>query len=333
MMPAVLQGLDPGTYLPHALHASTRAWPETNCYVDLWIELLAAQGFEPAAALGFTLAQDFEGDQFTFFKVPSADLERLFGLEVLELAIFDSLEAHVSEQIGRGRMPIVEVDAFFLPDTRGVSYRGNHSKTTIAVNGLDRAGKRIDYFHNAGFFTLSGEDYDGIMGDAFTGGLPLAPYVEFVKIGRRPMAAEVCAGARALLARHFARRPVENPLQGWKASFPGHVALLRERGEAWFHLYAFNTLRQVGANFELLASHLGWLALNGEGGLEIARRAAEHLAQSAKVMQFKLARAVARGTFEQLPPMIDDLAARYDEIIAALLARERGGVGSSRAAA
>ena len=55
--------------------AATRIWPETNCYVDLWIEVLAAAGFTPEAMLGFTLTQDFEGDQFTFFKVPLEDLE------------------------------------------------------------------------------------------------------------------------------------------------------------------------------------------------------------------------------------------------------------------
>ena len=47
-----------------------RAWAETNCYVDLWVELLHALGHDPIAALPFTLAIDFEGDQWTFFKFP-----------------------------------------------------------------------------------------------------------------------------------------------------------------------------------------------------------------------------------------------------------------------
>ncbi|MBE7204408.1 MAG: DUF1839 family protein, partial [Parafilimonas terrae] len=70
-------------YVPHALHDAGRDWPETNCYVDLWIELLHGRGLVPEAMLGFTLRQDFEGDQFTFFKPPTGDIERLYGLEVL----------------------------------------------------------------------------------------------------------------------------------------------------------------------------------------------------------------------------------------------------------
>ena len=52
-------------------------------------------------ALAFTVAQDYEGDQFTFFKFPPADLARLYGVEILELAIFDQLEDHVAD-IGHG---------------------------------------------------------------------------------------------------------------------------------------------------------------------------------------------------------------------------------------
>jgi len=70
-MTSVFSGIDPETYRAHALHSSERAWPETNCYVDLWIEVLASSGVAPEAMLGFTLTQDFEGDQFTFFKVRS----------------------------------------------------------------------------------------------------------------------------------------------------------------------------------------------------------------------------------------------------------------------
>ena len=34
----------PGTYRRHAIHGEDRIWAETNCYVDLWIELLHALG-------------------------------------------------------------------------------------------------------------------------------------------------------------------------------------------------------------------------------------------------------------------------------------------------
>ena len=84
--------------------------------------------------LGFTLTQDFEGDQFTFFKPRLADLERSMACGVEELSLYDRLDEHVARQVARGRVVLVEVDGYHLPDTRGVTYRIDHSKTTIGVN-------------------------------------------------------------------------------------------------------------------------------------------------------------------------------------------------------
>ncbi len=182
-MNCVLPRLDPANYNQHRLHGPERNWPETNCYIDLWIEVLSSLGLPPEAMLGFTARQDFEGDHFTFFKVPLEDLERLYNIRVTELAIFDDVERHVQAQINRGRMPLVEVDSYWLPDTRGVSYQTTHSKTTIGINALDPANKTIHYFHNAGYFSLSGDDYDGVFGrkNSTEGGVQLFPYVEFAK--------------------------------------------------------------------------------------------------------------------------------------------------------
>ena len=76
-MDAGLPDLTLETWRPHPLHAPERCWPETNCYNDLWIELLHALGLPVEAALGFTARQDFEGDQFGFTKFPLEDLETL----------------------------------------------------------------------------------------------------------------------------------------------------------------------------------------------------------------------------------------------------------------
>src|SRR5471030_2363906 len=90
---ADLLKLDPAAWKPQALHAGERTWVETNCYIDVWAELLPALGHPAEAALAFTVRQDFEGDHFTFFKFPLEDLERLFGLSVQELAIYDSVRS------------------------------------------------------------------------------------------------------------------------------------------------------------------------------------------------------------------------------------------------
>src|ERR1700730_5271606 len=168
------------------------------------MQVFAQRGEAPRAALGFTVAQDFEGDQFTFFKFPAADLAMLYGLEILELAIYDRLEDHLRTQIGRGRLPLVEVDSFYLPDARGVSYRSTHGKTTIGINRLDSDNRCLDYFHNAGYFRLEAEDFDALLRPAEADGLPLFPYVEFLKFGKPRPASEQVEIARGLLERHLA---------------------------------------------------------------------------------------------------------------------------------
>ncbi len=293
-------------------------WPETNCYVDLWIEVLNARALPPEAMLGFTLTQDFEGDQFTFFKVPLEDLEVLYGIRCTELAIYDRVEHHVLEQIGRGRLCLVEMDSFYMPDTRGVAYRLEHGKTTVAINRLDLATRTLDYFHNAGFFRLEGEDFDGLFQlDAPADALPFLPYTEFVKFpAARPAVADMARAARRLLRFHLQRRPPENPVAAFAAVFPAQVEAVAERPFGFFHKYAFNTLRQLGANFELAASHLDWLA--PDGTLSDAAAAARRIAETAKSVQFQLARAVTRKRFEPLATALDPAAAAWDEMMAVL---------------
>lgn len=313
----VFPALDPASYQPHPLHSAERMWPETNCYVDLWIEVLAAQGLAPEAMLGFTLTQDFEGDQFTFFKVPLEDLETLYGIRVTELAIFDRPEEHVIEQIGRGRLSLLELDSYYLPDTRGLTYRTEHGKTTVAINRLDLQARELDYFHNGGFFHLAGEDFDGLFQmNAGPDALPFLPYTEFAKFpAAHPAEKDLREAAWKLLRHHFARRPDANPIRAFAQVFPAQVERVAERDFSFFHKYAFNTLRQVGANFELLASHLEWL--NG-GNFPEAQAQALKISEVAKSTQFQLARAVTRKKFEPLKTALDPAVDAWDALMADL---------------
>jgi len=311
-----IAGIAPESYARHALHGQERDWPQTNCYTDLWIEMLHAMGHEPRAGLAFTLAQDFEGDQFTFFKFPLEDLALLYGVETAELAIYDNLEAHCAAQLARGRPALVEVDGFFLPDTRGVSYQLEHTKTTIGVNALDPAARRLDYFHNEGYFALSDADYAAIFGTA-NGPEKLFPYVEFVKLGG-PVPADPRAAARALWAKHLARRPRANPIAAFGARFADQARAVGAREPAFFHKYAFNTLRQLGANFELCAAGLDWLDATAFGDAATEARA---ISSGAKVLQFQLARATARKKYEALEPAVAPLAAAWDRLMDSIAAR------------
>lgn len=314
---ACFPALTPETHQPHRLHASDRLWPQTNCSVDLWIEVIAALGAPPEAMLGFTVLQDFEGDHFTFFKAPVEDLEALYGLVVQELAVYDAIERHAAVQLTRGRLSLVEVDGFFLPDTRSVSYRLNHGKTTIGVNRLDLVARRLEYFHNGGYFGLDGEDFDGLFAGYASGDTPFLPYAEFVKFGPRPNG-DLRAIARGLLSRRLAQRPIDNPIRRFQSVLPEQAKAVATRSPAFFHQYAFNTLRQLGANFELLADHLIWL--EGEAGEETAL--ALRIAEVAKAAQFQLARACARQRFDGLADVMTSAADAYDALFQRLTARD-----------
>jgi hypothetical protein len=316
-MSSVFPGLRPDSYSPHALHSMERMWPETNCYIDLWIEVLSTLGLQPEAMLGFTLGQDFEGDQFTFFKVPLEDLEALYGIRVTELAIFDKVARHVETQISRGRLCLLEMDSFYMPDTQGTAYRQEHGKTTVAINRLDFAGKRVDYFHNGGFFSLEGEDFDGLFQLHLADEDPLfLPYTEFAKFPETPVdAAQTRTVSRQLLTSHFAHRPRENPIRAFASVFPQQVEAVAERPFGFFHKYAFNTLRQFGANAELLSDHLVWHSPEEFGA---AAEHARRLSEAAKSVQFQLARAVTRKKFEPLLTALDPVADAWDAMMASL---------------
>jgi hypothetical protein len=292
-------------------------WPETNCYIDLWIEVLSNLGVAPEAMLGFTLIQDFEGDQFTFFKVPLEDLEALYGIRVTELAIYDSVESHIETQLSRGRLSLVEMDSFYMPDTRGTAYREQHGKTTVAINRLDLEGKRADYFHNGGYFRLEGEDFDGLFQHHLSEhDAPFLPYTEFAKFPQvLPDEAQIRAVSRKLLSFHFARRPADNPIRAFASVFPRQVEAVAERPFGFFHKYAFNTLRQFGANFELAADHLSWLSAHEFSDAVLAAR---QISEAAKSVQFQLARAVTRKRFEPLQSALDPAADAWDAMMASL---------------
>ena len=154
----------PASYSAHWLHGPDRAYRETNCYTDVIIELLHSRGLDPLAGLGHLVRTDFEGDQFTFFKMPPSDMETLYGLDVHEMQPVGALPDQIALQLEHGRTMLVELDSFYLPDTASTDYRRNHVKSTVAIEAIDRAGERLHYFHNVGLHELSGGDYRGFSG-------------------------------------------------------------------------------------------------------------------------------------------------------------------------
>ena len=313
-----LRPLDPATYRRHAIHGEDRTWAETNCYTDLLIELVHGFGHEPLAMLPFALAIDFEGDQWTFFKPPHADLFELYGFDVQELAIWKPLLQHVVEQLDAGHPVLVELDSFYLPDTQGTAYRTGHVKTTVGVNEIDVRGERMGYFHNAGYFAVEGGDFRELFqldGAAHERVLP--PYVEYVKwrAGFRPPTGDALKQASTqLLRKHLARVPQANPFARFRERFGRDLEWLMQQDIASFHAYSFATLRQYGACFELAETYLRWL---GESDAAAPFR---EIAETAKAFQFQLARAMARKKPLDLSP-IDAMGAAWQRGMDALQSR------------
>ena len=190
-------------------------WTETNCYVDVWIEVLHALGLDPVAAAAFTLSCDFEGDQWTFFKFPPEDLRTLFGLEVAELNVWRPVVDHVDEQLGLGRLCTVEVDSWFLPDTRGVSYGIDHVKTHHRPDP-HRPGRppprllpQRRLLRHSRATTSTGSSASAPTPTR----RPCAPYVETVRLDRRATRTTPTWWPRVvdLTREHLARRPAGQP--------------------------------------------------------------------------------------------------------------------------
>ncbi|HKP59640.1 MAG TPA: DUF1839 family protein [Polyangiales bacterium] len=307
--------LQAASYRRHELHTRPRAWGESNCYVDLCIEVLHAAGFEPTACLGFTLASDFEGDQFTFFKPPPGDLQRLYGVSIYELNLWRPLLDHALTQLDRGALLLAEVDSYYLPDTTGTDYRQAHTKTTIGIESVDREARRLGYFHNAGYFSLEGADFDGLFQlEPRVPETHLPPYVELLRASRgsAPSQPELVERSVQLAREHLSRRPQDNPVARYRAQLAADVEWL-VRGElATFHQYAFSVLRQLGANFELLGLYLEWLGQNGVPGTSEPAQAFDLISQTSKAMIMKLARSVNAKRPSDLGGMLGDAEGAWE---------------------
>ena len=87
--------LDPSAHRRHFMHDDARMWPETNCYVDLWIEVLHALGLDPVPALAGAASMGFVDDHWGFFKPDGHDLRSLYGIVVQELPVWRDLGEHI----------------------------------------------------------------------------------------------------------------------------------------------------------------------------------------------------------------------------------------------
>ncbi len=317
-----LPGLNAASYRRHALHGEDSDWTEKNCYTDLWIELLGALDLQPMAMISFALAVDFEGDQWTFFKPPLAQLRTLYGIDVQELTVWRPLIEHITEHLSAGKLVSTEADAFWLPDTAGTDYRQKHTKTTILVASIDIDERKLGYFHNAGYFELKGEDFERI----FRLGEPRDPafmpfFAELVRIDRvvRRPPAELSALSMDLLRHHFDWRPRTNPFTRFSGRMAQDLPLMGQAGMDHYHAWAFASIRQAGAAFELAAANLRWLVeVNPSTPLTAAAAHFEAISKANKALIMKGARAVHTSKPLDVTALTGGMASDWDQGMALL---------------
>jgi hypothetical protein len=309
--------LDPANYSQSDLHSAERIFRENNCYVDVWIEVLHSLGINPASSMAFACNVDFEGDQWTFAKPPAEDLYLLFGIDVHEMQLYRPVVDHIVDLVRAGRTMIIEVDSFYLPDTAATTYQTAHVKSSIAVGGIDPEQQRLNYFHNTGYYELSGQDYQSVfrLTGAFSKDV-LPPYVETVRFSTEAKRSDAVlrAAGRELLARHIARRPQTNPWEKFGDSLAHNLPRLRAGTEEDYHAYAFATLRQCGSAFELAKSFVEWLGDRNCLDHEIAVASLDRMASAAKTLLLKVAR---RREFD-FPSEVERLASEWQTAMHAL---------------
>jgi hypothetical protein len=301
----------------HPLHGPDRDWTEVNCYVDLWVEVLAWLGHDPVPALACTLSADLDVDQWVFLKPGPDDLRRLYGIEVRELNVWRPVLDHVGEQLAAGRLITVEVDSWFLPDTRGRAYQLQHDKTTIAPAWVDAAGRRLGYFHGPGYFELEGEDFDGLFAPP-----QLPPYTETVRLpeaGRGAGEERLTAAAVELAADHLRRAPADNPVSRLERELSRRLDWLPAQPPDTFHALAFGTARQCGGTAELAADVAGWLAEHARLDTTAAVSDFRTVSEVAKTLQFQLAR-IARGRRGDIAGPLSRMARAWDSAISTMRA-------------
>ena len=300
----------------HAWHSGERVWSTTNAQVDVWIELLHALDLDPAPVLFPALCADFEGDQWTMLGVAPADLWSCYGIAVEELCVWRPLLAHLVEQLDRGHAVMVEVDEFHLPDMIGSSYQREHVKTVIAVTGYDRHAHTLRYMHGTFGGVVGGEDLDALL-VAGIGSAQLPPTTRVVKLDRMAArtAAERSQVGIALARFHATRLPTRNPVRAFADALRPHSGWLSGGDAEHYQRWAFATLHQCGASFELGADVCAWLAGHGEPLMN----AVPHLrmvSQAARTLHQRLVRVPQSGRVPDVTQTVEDMARSWDDAMA-----------------
>ena len=309
---------------PHAWHQDERIWSTTNRQLDVWIELLHTLDLDPAPVLLPTLGVDFEGDHWTHAQVCKSDLWACYGIVVEEMPLWRPLLAHLVEQLERGHVALMDADEYHLPDTDGGSHGREHLRTVIAVTGYDRRRHVLRYMHGATGGEVTGRDLDALLAPSASSG-QLLPCVQLVKLDRLAPRSEAERAQVGIALAHFhgTRFPARNPVRAFADSLRVHGGLFAGGDAEHCQRWAFATLHQCGAAFEVGADVCAWLAQHGEP----VGNAVSHLrlvARNARSLHQRLVRLPLQSKLPDVAQTLSDMARSWDDAMAVLRPRYAG---------
>jgi hypothetical protein len=130
--------------------------------------------------------------------------------------------------------------------------------------------------------------------------------------------AELRSAARADLAEQYARRPAGNPVRRFAEAFERDLPLMRERGLAHYHAWAFASTRQLGSAAELTARWLQWMSDAPSPAEQRAIEAFDRLSAGAKTFILKGARIVSSSKPADTGALFGGMVEAWDEGMGAL---------------
>ena len=198
---SLLRDLDPDDLPPHALHAFRDGTGRKPIAMSISGSRCCSAGPRARGGLRLHRGAGFRGRPVHLLQVAARRIsKRCTACDVRSWRSIDTGRGHVEEQLARGRLLLVEIDAFYI------RRYPRHRLSAGAWQDDDRDQRhrprrpRLGYFHNAGYFEADGDDVE----DArlrLCAAAATAAVLEFVKSTARVCTARRLAALRAAIRR------------------------------------------------------------------------------------------------------------------------------------
>ena len=258
-----------------------------------------------------------------FGKFPHADLRALYGIEIIELNVWRPLVGHLEEQLAWPARRSSKSMPSTSPNGRHVVPRGTrqdddrdpaHRQRRAPARLLAQRGRLRALGRGLQRHVQSRRAAPGAPATVCRGR-------EAQGTAARARAARSSTSPSGLLCHHVARRPATNPFRRYAERSAERPGLAGGGNAARFSRLRLRHVSTVGAAFELAATYLRWLERHGELELDAVAVDCDAIATTAKALQFKVARMVQTRRRFDAEPMVETMAAAWDNAMGALGAR------------